>query len=66
MLTDCITRGGQAVLEDMRVDFTSGTPGFAKVLEVEEIEAILGYIKSTWPEPIRRAQAEGSQGMPVN
>lgn len=66
MLTDYITRGGQAVLNDMGVTFTSGMPGFAEVLEVEEIEAILDYIKSTWPEPIRRAQAERSQGMPVD
>lgn len=66
MLTDYITRGGQAVLNDMGVTFTSGMPGFAEVLEVEEIEAILDYIKSTWPEPIRRVQAERSQGMPVD
>jgi mono/diheme cytochrome c family protein len=66
MLTDYITRGGQAVLNDMGVTFTSGMPGFAEVLEVEEIEAILDYIKSTWPEPIRRAQAERSQGIPVD
>ena len=66
MLTDYITRGGQAVLDDMGVNFTSGMPGFAEVLEVEEIEAILDYIKSMWPEPIRKAQAERSQGMPVD
>lgn len=66
MLTDYITRGGQAVLKDMGVDFTSGMPGFAEVLEAEEIEAILDYIKSTWPEPIRKVQAERSQGIPVD
>jgi len=29
MLTDYITRGGQALLDDMGVAFTSGMPGFA-------------------------------------
>lgn len=63
MLTDYITRGGQAVLEDMGVAFTSGMPGFGAVLEAEEIEAILGYIRSTWPDPVRRAQAERSRAV---
>ena len=66
MLTDYITRGGQAVLEDMGVDFTSGMPGFAEVLEEDGIESILNYIKSTRPEPVRRVQAERSQGVPVD
>lgn len=64
MLTDYITRGGQAVLEDMGVNFTSGMPGFAEVLEADEIGAILDYIKSTWPEPIRKAQADRSVAVP--
>jgi mono/diheme cytochrome c family protein len=41
MLIDYITRGGQAVLEDMGVDYISGMPGFAEVLKAGEIEAIL-------------------------
>lgn len=60
MLTDYITRGGQAVLDDMNVPFTSGMPGFGSVLDASEIEAILDYIKSTWPERIRETQAQRS------
>ena len=60
MLTDYITRGGQAVLDDMNVTFTSGMPGFGSVLDASEIEAILDYIKSTWPERIRETQAQRS------
>jgi len=60
MLIDYITRGGQAVLDDMGVSFTSGMPGFGAVLEDSEIEAILDYIKSTWPAHIRDAQAQRS------
>ncbi|SDX56639.1 Cytochrome C oxidase, cbb3-type, subunit III [Celeribacter indicus] len=60
MLIDYITRGGQAVLDDMGVTFTSGMPGFGSVLDQGEIEAILDYIKSTWPEHIRDTQAQRS------
>jgi len=60
MLIDYITRGGQAVLDDMDVTFTSGMPDFGSVLDQSEIEAILDYIKSTWPQHIRDAQAQRS------
>jgi mono/diheme cytochrome c family protein len=60
MLLDYISRGGQAVLDDMGVKFTSSMPGFGSVLEEREIEAILDYIKSTWPDHIRDLQAERS------
>lgn len=62
MLIDYISRGGQAVLDDMGVTFTSGMPGFGSVLDESEIEAILNYIKSTWPERIRDLQASRSRG----
>ena len=65
MLIDCITRGGQAVLDDRNVASTSGMPGFGAVLEASEIEAILDYLKSTWPERIRRIQAERSRAGPA-
>ena len=61
MLTNYITRGGQAVLDDTKVPFTSGMPGFGTVLNASEITAILDYIKSTWPERNRLLQAERSQ-----
>lgn len=65
MLTDYINRGGQTVLDDMNVAFTSGMPGFGSVLDASEIEAILDYIKSTWPERIRETQAQRSQDMAI-
>ncbi len=60
MLTDYITRGGQAVVDDMNVSFTSGMPDFGMVLTDSEITAILDYIKSTWPDRIRATQAQRS------
>jgi mono/diheme cytochrome c family protein len=60
MLTDTITRDGQAVLDDMNVSFNSGMPGFGAVLTDSDIAAILDYIKSTWPDRIRATQAQRS------
>ena len=61
MLLDYIRRGGQAVLDDMGVDFTSGMPGFGDELTADDIEAVLDYIKSTWPDRIRAAQSDRSR-----
>ena len=61
MLLDYIRRGGQAVLDDMGVSFTSGMPAFERGLSNAEIDAVLAYIKSTWPDRIRAAQAERTQ-----
>lgn len=58
MLLDYIRRGGQAVLDDMGVTFTSGMPAFGAQLTGSEIEAVLAYIKSTWPDQIRAAQED--------
>jgi len=63
MLIDYITRGGQAVLNDMGVKLISGMPNFGSVLDDRAIEAILDYIKSTWHEPIREGQAERSRAV---
>lgn len=56
MLIDYIARGGQAVLSDMGVTFTSGMPGFGSVLEEREIEATsqrpAGCHCSTFPKRI--------------
>lgn len=57
MLFDYVKRGGQAVLADLGVEFRSGMPGFGDTLTDAEIEAVLAYIRSTWPEPIQDAQA---------
>lgn len=57
MLFDYVRRGGQAVLDDLGVSFTSGMPGFGDILSAEDIEAILAFIRSTWPERIQEIQA---------
>ena len=57
MLFDYVARGGQAVLDDLGVSFTSGMPGFGDILSAEEIDAILAFIRSTWPEDIQEIQA---------
>lgn len=56
MLFDYVKRGGQAALDDMGVAFTSGMPAFEELLSDAEIEAILAFIASTWPEEIRQVQ----------
>ena len=61
MLLDYIRRGGQAVLDDMGVAFTSGMPGFENNLTADEINAVLAYIKSTWPDSIRATQEDRTQ-----
>lgn len=43
---------------------TSDMPAFAGVLTDEEVEAVLTYIKNTWPEDIRRMQWEQTTNDP--
>lgn len=56
-----ITRHGPGALVP---GYESDMPGFAEVLGDAEIEAILAFIKSTWPERERAFQAERSQADP--
>lgn len=56
MLLDYVKRGGQAVLDDMEVEFRSGMPAFGDLMTDDEIAAVLAYIASTWPEDVRAAQ----------
>lgn len=58
MLQDYVTRGGQAVLDDMGVSFRSAMPAFGEVLSPVEITSILDFFKSTWPDRIRQARDE--------
>ncbi|MGJ3263500.1 MAG: c-type cytochrome [Salinarimonas sp.] len=44
--------------------YESDMPGFADVLSDEEIEAVLAFIKSTWPEREHTVQAERSRADP--
>ncbi|WP_114966921.1 c-type cytochrome [Alkalilacustris brevis] len=56
-LLDYTRRGGQAVLDDLGVRFDSGMPAFEGILSDAEIEAILAFIRASWPENIREFQA---------
>ena len=46
------------MLDEMGVDFMSGMPAFSEQLSDAEIEAILAYIKSTWPARVRATQED--------
>lgn len=51
-----ITKYGTAAL--VGPDYKTAMRGFGDVLTDDEIRAVLAYIKSRWPEEIRRRQAE--------
>lgn len=55
-----ITLGGEEALAQMGVDFDSGMPGFGEILTPDDVDDILTYIKSRWPERERAIQAERS------
>lgn len=56
-LFDYTKYGGQAVLDRLGVtDVRSGMPGFGGELNDAEIRDVLAWIRSTWPEDIRRSQ----------
>jgi len=44
-------------------DTISGMPGFGALLEEDALKAILDCVKSKWPEPLRRAQANRSRAV---
>ena len=54
VLFDITKYGGQ---RGMRAGFKSAMPGFSVKLTDREINAVLAYIKSRWPEPVRQRQA---------
>jgi mono/diheme cytochrome c family protein len=56
-LFDYVKLGGQQVLDDLGVRFTSAMPAFDGTLTDAEIEAILDFIRASWPEHIREIQA---------
>ena len=55
-----ISLGGAEALAQMGVTFVSGMPGFGDALSPQDIEDILAYLKSRWPERERGVQAERS------
>jgi mono/diheme cytochrome c family protein len=54
-----ITKFGMAAVVP---GYESGMPAFAGVLSDQEIEAVLAYIKRTWPNRERTYQQERSRG----
>ena len=55
MLFDYIKNGGQAVAPE---GFKSAMPGYRDTLSDAEINAVLAYIKSTWPDHTRQRHAK--------
>jgi mono/diheme cytochrome c family protein len=41
--------------------YQSDMPGFGGALSDDEILAVVAYIKSTWPDEVRRAQGEANE-----
>lgn len=58
-ILDRIYNGTTGLDASMQVD--SNMPAFEDVLSDEEIQAVLDFIKSQWPQDIRDAQAARSQ-----
>lgn len=52
-----VKHGGQAVLDQLGVRFTSAMPEFGSILSDAEITAILDFIRESWPEHIREIQS---------
>ena len=57
-LFDYTKLGGAVVMEQLGIEFESGMPSFEGILTDEDINNILTFIKSTWPEKERVVQAE--------
>jgi len=60
LLFDYVKLGGEAVMAQLGMEFDSGMPAFGDQLTDNEINNVLGYIKSTWPDRIQIMQAERS------
>ena len=59
LLFDYTKLGGQQAMEDLGItDFKSGMPAFGEVLSDAQINDVWAYIKSTWTDRERNAQAE--------
>ena len=62
LLVNYITLGGARTLaQDGVVGFKSGMPAFEGILSDAEIDAVLDFIKSRWPEEIRKIQKDRTQ-----
>ncbi len=59
MLLNYTKVGGQQAMEDLGItDFKSGMPAFGDVLTDDQIDDVWAFIKSTWTDRERNAQAE--------
>ena len=58
--------GGRETLARQGIEFDSGMPGFTGQLSDQEIWTILVYIRSTWPERARAAQAARTEASLAN
>ena len=56
-----ITKYGLVPGKDAPPGYESDMPGFGGALADDEILAVIAYIKSTWPDEIRRAQGEANE-----
>ncbi len=64
MLFEYTKFGGQKAMEILGItDFTSGMPAFGEVLTDAQINDVWAYIKSTWTDRERTAQAERSAAL---
>jgi mono/diheme cytochrome c family protein len=59
LLLDYIRRGGAALIGG---SFKSNMPGFADRLTEDQIQAVLDFIKSTWPAEVRATQERRGGG----
>lgn len=57
-LYDYVALGGAGVLAKSGVEYDSGMPAYEDILTEDEIRDVLAFIKDSWPERERRAQAE--------
>jgi len=60
LLFDYTKLGGKALMAQRDIEFDSGMPAFGDQLTDTEINNVLAYIKSTWPERVQTMQAERS------
>ena len=62
VLFDYTKKGGEEMLKEMGITgFDSGMPGFGEVMSDQEILDVLVYIKSWWPDKIRKHQESVSR-----
>lgn len=61
VLFDYTKLGGAELMAARGIEFASGMPGFGDQLSDEEINNVLAFIKSTWPDRIQKIQAERTQ-----